>query len=525
VPGGVGARLPLARATAYLSPFVATSSRIGASGGTGVLLTFDPRAKMTDSSPHSRGPHEGLPPATVYDPARDGQTPFGAEPTGTVVLLLVGEVEARWAAETAVELSTTWAGNGRRIVLADLFLENPILHQAAGAENLEGVVDVFLYGASISRSARPVKGRGFYLIPAGTYAPDGEAIYRHPRWPKLVAGFRDAHASLVLFVPAGGADLAGIAEWVSQVVLLGTPRDLAVLDAVAHAELRGRIEPPPAGGVADAGGTSVLDLLPPPPPPAAALLEEELHLPPPPPRPRPRSSRLINVALWALLAAAIAGAATYLVAMLRPELLPDWTGAREARNDTVVAPIRRTVRTAAAPRAVGAPLPYTVQVINYRSFPAARRQLDRLRTGSASALFFVSPQEIDRILYYQILAGALPDSTAARAVKDALVASGAIRAEDAADAGSLVQPTPLAFELGEFASEDSARVRADSLLAREIPAYPVAVPYSDNSRRWRLYGGAFPDSASAEGMRRLLVRAGLPIRLVERSGVATLGGR
>jgi hypothetical protein len=520
--------LPLSRDTAYLSPFVATSSRIGAPGGTGALLTFDPRAKMTDSSPHPRESDDGLPPATVYDPEQDGQTPFGAEPTGTVVLLLVGEVEPRWAAETAVELSTTWAGNGRRIVLADLFLENPVLHEAAGAENLEGVVDVFLYGASISRSARPVKGRGFYLIPAGTYAPDAEAIYRHPRWPKLVAGFRDAHASLVLFVPAEGADLGGIAEWVSQVVLLGTPRDPAVLDAVADAEVRGRLEPPAAGDAESPEGPAALDVLPPPPPPAAALLdeEEELHLPPPRARTPPRSSRLINVALWALLAAAIAGAATYVVAMLRPELLPDWTGAREARNDTVLAPIRRSVRApAAAPRAVGAPLPYSVQVINYRSFPAARRQLERLRAGSASSLFFVSPQEIDRILYYQILAGALPDSTAARAVKDALVESGAIRAEDAADAASLIQPTPLAFELGEFASEDSAQSRADSLLARQIPAYPVAVPYSDNSRRWRLYGGAFPDSASAEGMRRLLVQAGLPARLVERSGVATLGGR
>ena len=155
--------------------------------------------------------------------------------------------------------------------------------------------------------------------------------------------------------------------------------------------------------------------------------------------------------------------------MLRPELLPDWTRAEEARHDSVVAPIRRSPRilAAAAPRPVGAPLPYSVQVINYRSFPAARRQLERLRGDSAaSRLVFVSPQEVAGDPVLQDPRRRAADSTAApRGEGRAWSKSGAIDAEDAADAGSLIRPTPLTFQLGEFATEAEARARADSLLA------------------------------------------------------------
>ena len=102
---------------------------------------------MSDSSPFPSGSSIELPPAVLYDPADDQETPFDHLSVGAVVLLLVGEVDRWWAAETAIELSSAWAKDGRRVVLADLFLENPVVHEVAGAENLEGMVDVFLYGA------------------------------------------------------------------------------------------------------------------------------------------------------------------------------------------------------------------------------------------------------------------------------------------------------------------------------------------------------------------------------------------
>lgn len=480
---------------------------------------------MSDSWPDPERNPMDLPPSTLYDPADDQVTPFGAEPTGTVVLLLVGDVDRWWAAETAVELSSTWARNGRRIVLADLFLENPILHEVAGAENMDGIVDVFLYGASISRSARPVGGRGFYLIPAGTYTSEHDVIFRHSRWPKLVAGFRDADASLLLFAPADAPELAALAPWVSQVVLLGAPRESAVLGPLlaAGAEVRGLLEPTRAPAFPPLDALTL---------PAAAHAEADasraetaLHLPPPPVRTPREPPRLLNLFLFVLLAVVILGAGAYVILSLHPELLP--SGARPtspvAGEQARVTP-PRVIAPIPPARRQGETLTYSVGVISFRSFSGAQRRLTSLRDRKDGVLYFISPEEIQGILYYKVLAGALPDSTAARQLKERLVKAKLISAEDAADAGALIQPTPYAFDLGERATDSAATAAADSFAVRNVPAYELAVPFSDGSRRWQLYGGAYADSATAEGMRKLLTTAGVTPKLVPRVGVRAAPG-
>jgi hypothetical protein len=481
-----------------------------------------------------------LPPATIYDPAEDHETPFGSDPTGTVVLLLVGQVDRWWAAETAIELSSAWAGNGRRVVLADLFLESPVLHEVAGIENLEGMVDVFLYGASISRSARPIEGRSFYLIPAGTYTTDDEAIYRHGRWPKLVAGFKDADASLVLFAPADAPELPALAQWATEVILLGAPADASVLTPLlgSGARLRGLVEPPRGSGrqggeqvpmaAAGAGagitadsteaGSEAGDESAAPPafdPPARAAL----HLPPPPVRTSRGAPRALNIALGIIIPLVILAAAFYVVASVRPDLLPSWAriAVPVASEPTVTPP--RVIAPLPEPRREGEALPFSVAVISFRSFDDAERRLASLRERKDGVLYFVSPEEIQGILYYKVLAGALPDSTAARELKESLVKAKVITAEDAADEGALIQPTPYAFGLGERPTDQAGTAAADSFAARGVPAYGVAVPFSDGSRRWQIYGGAYTDSTTAEGMRKLLASAGIQPDLIPRIGV------
>src|SRR5688572_12261802 len=154
----------------------------------------------------------------MSDPSRLSSENADLHPEGTVVLLLTGGEDRRWAADAAVELSAEWAAGGRRIVLADLHLETPLLHVELEVSNLEGVVDIFLYGASLSRIAQPVRDGSFFFIPAGTYAPDIAEIYRHPRWKKLVAGFRDTGATLLLFAPVEAADLQALSSWSSDVI-------------------------------------------------------------------------------------------------------------------------------------------------------------------------------------------------------------------------------------------------------------------------------------------------------------------
>lgn len=464
-----------------------------------------------------------LPPATIYDPADDESTPFGAEPTGTVVLLLASATDREWAARTAVQLSTEWSRNGRRIVLADLHLEDPLLHDAVGAENLEGIVDVFLYGASIARSARPVRGRGFYLIPAGTYTSDVGALYRHPRWPKLVAGFRDAGASLVLFAPVQTVDAQAAAAWVDQVILLGDPPASGALAAfrAGGAELRGLIVPPERDAAPRAPLPSPAAPLSPESAPAleaqpASRDSATLHLPPPPTRPEKRSQRAVLVAMMVVLAVAVVALVGFLIASRRPDLLP-WAG---VAAPAVIDSTRTAAAARSAPRALGEPLPYSVQVVAYQSMDPARQQLQSLASRFDDVLFFISPEDENGVVYYKILAGALRDTAAAHQLRDRLTSAGVIEREDAIGDWALIRSVPMAFALRELPTRDAARAAADSMLAGSLPAYALPVPYSDSTRRWQVYGGAYADSTGAEGMRRLLASAGLEARLTPRRGAA-----
>jgi hypothetical protein len=476
---------------------------------------------MSDSSPtYGEGP-PALPAPTPFDPEHD-PTNLPVQPTGAVVLLLAGDPSARWAAESALELCSAWARSGRRIVLADLHFENPVLHELIGEENLEGVVDVFFYGASVSRSARPVPGRGFYLIPAGTYPPDEDAVYRHPRWSKLVAGFRDSSASLVLFAPAE-AEVAALAEWISDVYLLGGEDDLARALSESGVPVRAHLVPPdrrtsrtPTGAAAatTTGRTS------PPPHPEE---DPDLHLPPPPVRAH-GGGRSINVALWLALTIIVLMAIGSVVGRLRPDLLP-WLGgdspaAEPAEQSRAVPPADPLQME---PVAEGEPLPYSVQLSAFNSLSAAVQRLYAARDALPETPLFVSPEEIDGIVYYRVLAGALADTSAARRLSDDLLDRGLVTPQDAAGSMTLIQNAPLAFGLSAYADQQAARTAVDSLLDRNIPAYAVAVPQPGRTTRWQLYAGAYRDSSAAEVMRTLLASAGVSPPLVTRSGIPAAG--
>ncbi|MBV9109046.1 MAG: hypothetical protein JO306_06550, partial [Gemmatimonadetes bacterium] len=150
---------------------------------------------MTDPQTATGTSGRRLPPPTFFDPTFErlpSAAAYDPEHPGPVLLLFDPRADRRWGADAAIALATGWNAAGRRTVLADLSIEDPILHERVGVPNLDGVVDLFLYGASLARSARPVPGRGFLLITAGTYTPEPEAIFRHQRWEKIVEGFREA---------------------------------------------------------------------------------------------------------------------------------------------------------------------------------------------------------------------------------------------------------------------------------------------------------------------------------------------
>ncbi|HEX2091601.1 MAG TPA: hypothetical protein VHG28_04330 [Longimicrobiaceae bacterium] len=553
---------------------------------------------MSDTPFHPSGGPE-IPAATPFDPGADPLPPgleWNVARPESVVLFLDAAADRAWAADAAIAVATGWARAGRRVVLADLHLEEPILHERLGEQNLDGAVDVFLYGASLARTARPVPGHGFYLISSGTYTAEPEAVLRHPRWPRIVAGFGDAHASLLLFVPVGIPGIEALASRVTTAILLAEDGVSVRGRLPAGVRVRAVVSPPWSGGggvapeeerAAGAGAAvaarddtassgrsgepgaaepevevipwsdpyrehadrligEYADGIPASTLPPGALpqpRESDLRDPPLPDvvgRHRTLTSsgrRGVSPLLWVLLALAVLFAAGYFLFAARPDLLerlrgkvpvPGTPQRTEPAGQAAVAaaPPAATPPTSTPPAPqpadsapAGVPLPYAVQAKAFASLAAARQMVRTESRRFTEAPLYISPELVDRVLYYKVLAGILSDTVQASRLRARLVSTGIVEGSDAQGAWSLIQFAPLAFDLGEFSSRAAATARADSLMRLEVPTYPVALAPSGRVERWRLYGGAFRDSASAEGMRRLLSARRIDARLVERVGV------
>ena len=83
-----------------------------------------------------------------------------------VVILVDSEIDPDWGAQASLAVAKKWAASGQRVILADGCLDRPVLHEAVGVENGEGVSDMVLYGASARRFAGRVEDR-LMLAPRG----------------------------------------------------------------------------------------------------------------------------------------------------------------------------------------------------------------------------------------------------------------------------------------------------------------------------------------------------------------------
>jgi hypothetical protein len=588
---------------------------------------------------------------------------WAAEP---IVLLVDVADDPVWAAETAVEIAEAWARAGRRVVLADLHLEDPVLHERVGEPNLDGVVDIFLYGASLARSARPPHGYEFFFVPAGTYTARPAEVYGHSRWEKLSAGFREAEATLLVFAPGSAPGVERLAEWAATGVFLGEPAadrwsrwapsqvravlvprlaeqgvvpvEEQAVEAVAplpppepaepdqlEEDASAAVTEPGIGeeparvgdraqdepetesetGVVEEEHRGSAETLDPEPEPIAAWQAERRHratAPPPdgdgflaesksapqpwdhpdgeteaseaegaevgerepfaavsstpgsegfgraeadlggelhgerieePPLPtgiaggrgrRRRRRSGPGPMIWLLVGVAVLAAAVLIAAILRPDLFGIMGVGPRLEPTEALGAVEAIPPAPATPVAAGDTLPFAVQVRAFASFPAAHSEVQRAARRVPEIPHYIVPEQVQGVLYYKVIAGVLPDTVAATDLRRRLVETGVVSARDARDdapgAWSLIQYRPLTFHLGEFPDREQAVARADSARASDIDAYTVTVPYTDGSERWRVYAGAFPDSARAEDLRLMLQGAGLPARLVTRVGRA-----
>jgi hypothetical protein len=106
-----------------------------------------------------------------------------------------------------------------RVILADGCLDGPVLHEAAGVENGEGVSDMVLYGASAQRFAGRIEDR-LALAPAGTPVAEVADVLRHVRWDMMISGCREVGATLVCHVSTGTPGVEAMTKRAEGVLVL-----------------------------------------------------------------------------------------------------------------------------------------------------------------------------------------------------------------------------------------------------------------------------------------------------------------
>ncbi|HET7462096.1 MAG TPA: SPOR domain-containing protein, partial [Longimicrobium sp.] len=238
------------------------------------------------------------------------------------------------------------------------------------------------------------------------------------------------------------------------------------------------------------------------------------------PKERKVSPLLLVLLVITLIAAAVYAGVTFL-----PGLLNGGTSAGPAKGDGSRAPARRTpaVATARASDA-GTPRPYAVYVKAFNgsaAYEAARQYAGRVRAALPGTPAYVFAEETaDGLMFYKVYAGMLEDTVQAAALRTELVERKLANPEDVGSPAALIQSRPYAFDLGEYPTRDAADRRAAELQRAAIDAYAVPVPQSDGSERYRLYAGAFADSARALPMQKTLQASSLSPRLVRRVGRA-----
>ena len=127
-------------------------------------------------------------------------------PDASLVALVPAVADLDLAAAAAWEFARAVARGCRRVALIDCYVDEPRLHQVACEPEGDGIVDVFEYGASLSRIARAQPEGTLFFVPAGTFAPNPEDLMARPRWARLSAGFRHEDAVMLLFLPPSCLD-------------------------------------------------------------------------------------------------------------------------------------------------------------------------------------------------------------------------------------------------------------------------------------------------------------------------------
>lgn len=410
--------------------------------------------------------------------------------------LVIGDDPAA-AAHVALGIARTQAKR-RRVAIGDLVGElEPLQSLVRGGDEVHGITDSFLYGASLNKIAQPVGESGnLFVMPSGTEPVADAEIYRSDRWRRLAAGFGSEKALLLLVAPAGATGVDTLASMLDGVVTVGEvaarmamQQHIVVLASAAPAPPR---KPEPRSGPS---------------------LARQRHL--------MREEERASAARWALPAviagAVLAGGAWW------------WSGRAPAEPDD--APSGPAPAT--APSLLDAPPPSDgprdtlrigtpVNPADSARSSAFAVELRALNTPQGAALSLreegatlpaatYAPVLLDSLSdrWFMVIAGAYPDRRGA----DSLLAATRSRRVLGPTGGRVIR-VPYALQLREGVPRDSAAAAVALWRERSIPAY--ALLQRDGTAT--LYAGAFETSYQAGLLASSLRAAGAAPVLAFRTG-------
>ena len=187
-----------------------------------------------------------------------------------VVILVDSEIDRDWGAQASLAVAKRWAASGHRVILADGCLDAPVLHEAVGVENGEGVSDMVLYGASARRFAGRVEDR-LMLAPAGTPVVEVADVLKHVRWDMMISGCREVGATLVCHVSTGTPGVEAMTKRADGVLVLApASKDVDAILGSTSGPLIAILGPengdaPPVASVDEEGDAVAVEVLPGPP--------------------------------------------------------------------------------------------------------------------------------------------------------------------------------------------------------------------------------------------------------------------
>ena len=410
------------------------------------------------------------------------------------------------AASTLVALGLARAqAERRRVVIGDLVGDLELLESMIPRHDHHGLSDSFNYGISLNRIGYPVESGGnLYIMPSGSEPVATEAIVGSPRWQRLVAGFREVDALLVLIAEPTAPALERLIPVTDGALLVGETR----LESPSHVIARARPRGPRRMPAAESDRATVASIPLSVPAPARATATDT--------RPAAAdtagggSTRRITLVVSIGLA---------VIALLLAALLIARFGEFGRPNEPAapVAPPIATLRAVAAPAADPPPpvenpqdsaaaAAYAVVIVAANTSAGADANLERVIDLPAAT---AAPSIDGGSLWYKVFVGAFADRADAEALRDSLRAAG--RADETM---ARIATLPFAFLVADAVAADSIGPLRASYLDKGVSTYALIQP--DGAAR--MFAGAFATPEEAMHLAPVLRAAGIQPRIVYRTG-------